>query len=533
MFTVHPLPRESAALISFGKGCSLFTPCIVNLLHRFRLGRDANCSPPAPWICCTDFVWEAVFTVHPLPPESAAQISFGKGSSLFTPCLVSLLHRFRLGSGVHCSPLPRESAAQISFGKGCSLFTPCLLNLLHRFRLGRGVHYSPPTSWICCTYFVWERVFTVHPCLVNLLHRFHLGRDVNCSPPASWICCTEFVWEGVFSAHSLLRESAAQISFGKECSLLTPCLVNLLHRFRLGKGVHYSPPAPWICCTNFVWEGVLTVHPLPRKSAAQISFGKGCSLFTPCPVNLLHRFRLVRGVHCSPPASWICCTDFVWERVFTAHPLPRESAAQISFGKGYSLFTPCLVNMLHRFRLRKGVHCSHPASWICCTDFVWEGEFTVLAPTPRVCCTDFVWEGVFTAHPCPVNLPHRFRLGRGVHYSPHAPWICCTDIVWEGVFTIHPLPRESAAQISFGKGCSLFTPCLVNLLHRFHLGRDVNCSPPASWICCTDFVWEGVFTVHPLPHESAAQISIGKGYSLLTPCLVNLLHRHRLGRGVH
>ena len=396
MFTVHPLPRESAAQISFGKGCSLFTPCLVNLLHRFRLGKGVNCSSTASWICCTDFNWEGVFTVH---------------------------------------PLPRKSAAQILFAMGCSLFTPCL---------------------------------------VNLLHRFQLGRDVKCSPPASWFCCTDFVWEGVFSAHPLLPESAAQISFGKEYSLLTPCLVNLLHRFRLGRGVLCSSPASWICCTDFVWEGVFTIHPLHRESAAQTSFGKGCSLLTPCLVNLLHRFRLVRGVHYSPPAPWICCTNFVWEWVFTVHPLPRESAAQISFGKGCSLFIPCLVNLLHRFRLGKGVNC-----------------------------------------------------------SPTASWICCTDFVWEGVFTVHPLPRKSAAQILFAKGCSLFTHCLVNLLHRFRLGRDVNYSPPASWICCTDFVWEGVFSAHPLLRESAAQISFGKEYSLLTPCLVNLLHEFRLGRGVH
>ena len=175
---VHPLPRESAAQISFGKGCSLFIPCHVNLLHIFPLGRGVHYSPPAPWICCPNFVWEGVFTVHPLPRESAAQISFGKGCSLYTPYPKSLLHRFRLGRSVHCSPLPRESAAQISFGKGCSLLTHCFVNLLHRFRL---------------------------------------GRDVNCSPPASWICCTDFAWEGMFSAHPLLRESDAQISFGKGC----------------------------------------------------------------------------------------------------------------------------------------------------------------------------------------------------------------------------------------------------------------------------------------------------------------------------
>ena len=200
--------------------------------------------------------------------------------------------------------------------------------------------------------------------------------------------------------------------------------------------------------------------------------------------------------------------------MLTAHPLPRESAAQISFGKGCSLFTPCPVNPLHRFRLGRGIPCSPTASWICCTDFVWEGEFTVLAPTPRVCCTDFVWEGVFTVHALPRESAAQISFGKGCSLLTPAPWICRTDFVWEGVFTIHPMPRESAAQISFGKGCSLFTPYLVNLLHRFRLGRGVHCSPPASWICCTDFIWEGMLTAHPLLRESVAQISFGKGCSL-------------------
>ena len=239
-------------------------------------------------------------------------------------------------------PLPAESAAQTSFGKGCSLLTPCLVNLLHRFRLGRGVHYSLPAPWICCTDFVWDGVFTAHPCPVNLPHRFRLGRGVHYSPHAPWICCTDIVWEGVFTIHPLPRESAAQISFGKRCSLFTPCLVNLLHRFHLGRDVNCSPPASWICCTDFVWEGVFSAHPLLRESAAQISFGKECSLLTPCLVNLLHRFRLGRGIHYSPPAPWICCTNFVWEGVLTVHPCP--------------------VNLLHRFRLGRDVNCSPPAS---------------------------------------------------------------------------------------------------------------------------------------------------------------------------